>query len=116
MNIVKEEVKCVRLDEIGKAVAIVLGILQSAKILKELLKDDNDDWWESRKASLPFHQFITSIMKRKVYLITLLLVVFVGLGLMLFNIINWLTYFIILLVVGALTQVEKRRNQNDQKK
>lgn len=55
-------------------------------------------------------------MKRKVYLITLLLVVFVGLGLMLFNIINWLTYFIILLVVGALTQVEKRRNQNDQKK
>lgn len=43
MNIVKEEVKCVRLDEIGKAVAIVLGILQSAKILKELLKDDNDD-------------------------------------------------------------------------
>ncbi|WP_429940431.1 hypothetical protein [Enterococcus sp. DIV0240a] len=55
-------------------------------------------------------------MKRKVYLITLLLVVFVGLGLMLFNIINWLTYFIILLVVGALTQVEKRRNQNDRKK
>lgn len=31
-----------RLDEIGKAVAIVLGILQSAKILKELLKDDDD--------------------------------------------------------------------------
>ena len=32
-----------KLDEIGKAVAIVLGILQSAKILKELLKDDNND-------------------------------------------------------------------------
>lgn len=31
-----------RLDDIGKAVAIVLGILQSAKILKELLKDDDD--------------------------------------------------------------------------
>lgn len=103
-----------RLDEIGKAVAIVLGILQSAKILKELLKDD-DDWRESRKASLPFHQFITSIMKRKVYLITLLLIVLIGLGLLIFNVINWLTYFIILLVVGALTQIEKRRNQNDRK-
>lgn len=33
-----------KLDDIGKAVAIVLGILQSAKILKELLKDDNNDW------------------------------------------------------------------------
>ncbi|MGM0215088.1 hypothetical protein IGI42_002677 [Enterococcus sp. AZ109] len=32
-----------KLDEIGKAVAIVLGILQSAKILKELLKDENND-------------------------------------------------------------------------
>ncbi|WP_429939933.1 hypothetical protein [Enterococcus sp. DIV0240a] len=55
-------------------------------------------------------------MKRKAYLIVLMLVVFIGLGLMIFNIINWLTYFIILLVVGALTQVEKRRNQNVRKK
>ncbi|MUO36595.1 hypothetical protein EZ053_08015 [Enterococcus faecalis] len=41
INIVKG-VKQV-LDDIGKAVAIVLGVLQSAKIVKELLKDDNDD-------------------------------------------------------------------------
>ncbi len=54
-------------------------------------------------------------MNRKVYLITLLLIVLIGLGLLLFNVINWLTYFIILLVVGALTQIEKRRNQNDRK-
>lgn len=30
------------LDNIGKVVAIILGILKSAQILKELLKDSND--------------------------------------------------------------------------
>lgn len=31
------------LDDIGKAVAIIVGILQAAKLLKELNKDDDDD-------------------------------------------------------------------------
>ncbi len=31
------------LDDIGKAVAIIVGILQATKLLKELNKDDDDD-------------------------------------------------------------------------
>ena len=48
------------LDDIGKAVAIIVGILQATKLLKELNKDDDDDkkenWvWELR---LPLYKSI----------------------------------------------------------
>ncbi len=43
-------------------------------------------------------------MKRKVYSLTLLAIVLVGLGLTVFNVINWITYLVILLIVGILSK------------
>ncbi len=43
-------------------------------------------------------------MKRKVYSLTLLAIVLVGLGLTVFNVINWITYSVILLIVGILSK------------
>lgn len=43
-------------------------------------------------------------MKRKAYGLTLLAVILVGLGLTVFNAINWITYLVILLIVGILSK------------
>lgn len=43
-------------------------------------------------------------MKKKAYGLTLLAVVLVGLGLTVFNVINWITYLVILLIVGILNK------------
>lgn len=54
-------------------------------------------------------------MKNKAYVWTLLLCVLIGLVLLVFNAINWLTYLVVVLIVGILTQFEKRRSDNDRK-
>lgn len=43
-------------------------------------------------------------MKRKVYSLTLLAIVLVGLVLTIFNVIDWVTYIIVLVIVGILSK------------
>ena len=43
-------------------------------------------------------------MKRKVYSLTLLAIVLVGLVLTIFNVINWATYIVVLVIVGILSK------------
>ncbi|MGM9902444.1 hypothetical protein A5844_000007 [Enterococcus sp. 10A9_DIV0425] len=51
-------------------------------------------------------------MKGNLTVWMLLLCMMIGLILLMFNIISWTSYFIVVLIVGVLTYMEKRKRMN----
>ncbi|MBO0462877.1 hypothetical protein JZO83_14205 [Enterococcus sp. DIV1298c] len=54
-------------------------------------------------------------MEKNLTVWTLLLCLIVGLVLLVFNLISWTTYFVVLIIVGGLTVLEKKRRSNQEK-